>query len=115
MSLRMATGRRYQPRPMTEDNYTDFVLRDVASTGWAVHARITVHAPAQEVVSRIHAAVGIVESVDDNTCILVTGADSLEIIAVYIGMLGLDFHVDGPPELITHLETVGNRYLSAIR
>jgi predicted DNA-binding transcriptional regulator YafY len=115
MSLRMATGRRYQPRPMTEDNYTDFVLRDVASTGWAVHARITVHAPAQEVVSRIHAAVGIVESVDDNTCILVTGADSLEIIAVYIGMLGLDFHVDGPAELITHLETVGNRYLSAIR
>ncbi|MFF0341883.1 helix-turn-helix transcriptional regulator [Kribbella sp. NPDC004875] len=115
MSLRMATGRRYQPRPMTDLNYTDFVLRDVATTGWKVHARITVYAPAREVLSRIHAAVGIVESVDENTCILVTGADSLEIIAVYIGMLGLDFRVDGPPELITHLETVGNRYLKAIR
>ncbi|TCC22663.1 helix-turn-helix transcriptional regulator [Kribbella speibonae] len=114
MSLRMATGRRYRPRPMTDEAYTDFVLRDVASTGWKVHARITVYAPAQEVLSRIHAAVGIVESVDDNTSVLVTGADSLETIAVYIGMLGLDFHVDGPPALVTHLRTVGERYLKAI-
>ena len=115
MSLRMATGRRYQPRPMPADDYTDFVLRDVATTGWKVHARITVFAPAQEVLSRIHAAVGIVESVDDSTSVLVTGADSLEIIAVYIGMLGLDFHVDGPPGLIDHLESLGTRYLNAIR
>jgi predicted DNA-binding transcriptional regulator YafY len=114
MSLRMATGRRYQPKPMADADYTDFVLRDVASAGWKVRARITVHAPAQEVVSRIHAAVGVVESVDDNTSVLVTGADSLETIAVYIGMLGLDFHVDGPPALIKHLETVGARYLNAI-
>jgi predicted DNA-binding transcriptional regulator YafY len=114
MSLRMATGRRFRPRPMPGDDYTDFVLRDVATTGWKVHARITVFAPAQEVLSRIHAAVGVVESVDDNTSVLVTGADSLEIVAVYIGMLGLDFHVDGPPELVHHLETIGNRYLRAI-
>jgi predicted DNA-binding transcriptional regulator YafY len=115
MSLRMATGRRYQPSPLPDEAYTDFVLRDVASTGWKVHARITVHAPAQEVLSRIHAAVGIVESVDDHTSILVTGADSLEIIAVYIGMLGLDFHLDGPPELLDHLRTVGKRYLDAAK
>jgi predicted DNA-binding transcriptional regulator YafY len=115
MSLRMATGRRYQPRPMPADDYTDFVLRDVATTGWQVHARITVFAPAHEVLSRIHAAVGIVESVDDSTSVLVTGADSLEIIAVYIGMLGLDFHVDGPPALLDHLEALGTRYLNAIR
>ncbi|MEU8227665.1 WYL domain-containing protein [Kribbella sp. NPDC048915] len=114
MTLRMATGRRYTPRPMTDQAYTDFVLRDVASTGWKVRARITVYAPAQEVLSRIHAAVGMVESLDDNTCVLVTGADSLETIAVYIGMLGLDFHVDGPPQLIQHLRTVGRRYLNAI-
>jgi predicted DNA-binding transcriptional regulator YafY len=114
MSLRMATGRRYRPRPMEDDEYSDFVLRDVASAGWKVHARITVYAPAQEVLSRIHAAVGVVESVDDDTSVLVTGADSYELIAVYVGMLGLDFQVDGPPGLVAHLEVVGNRYLKAI-
>jgi hypothetical protein len=56
-----------------------------------------------------------VESIDDNTCVLVTGADSIEIVAVYIGMLGLDFHVTEPPELLRHLETLGQRYLRAVR
>ena len=60
-----------------------------------------------EVLARINPTVGVVESVDDATCVLVTGADSLEIIAVYIGMLGLDFRADGPPELVDHLRAVG--------
>ncbi|MEU0091852.1 WYL domain-containing protein [Kribbella sp. NPDC006257] len=115
MTLRMATGRRYKPRPMPEEDYTDFVLRDVATTGWKVHATITVFASAEEVLSRIHAAVGIVESVDDNTCVLITGAESLEVVAVYIGMLGLDFHVTAPPALVQHLKTIGDRYLRAIQ
>jgi hypothetical protein len=114
MTLRMATGRRYQPRPMPEEDYTDFVLRDVATTGWKVHATITVFASAEEVLSRIHAAVGIVESVDDNTCVLITGAESLEVVAVYIGMLGLDFHVTAPTALVEHLKLIGERYLRAI-
>jgi hypothetical protein len=71
-------------------------------------------APAAEVLSRIHAAVGVVESIDDDTCVLVTGADSLEVIAVYIGMLGLDFLVSEPPELVDHLRVVGERYRKAI-
>jgi predicted DNA-binding transcriptional regulator YafY len=114
IDLRMATGRRYKARPMPEDDYMDFVLRDVASTGWKVHARITVFASATEVLSRIHAAVGIVEPVDDNTCVLITGAESLEVVAVYIGMLGLDFQVTAPQGLVDHLKLVGERYLRAI-
>jgi hypothetical protein len=46
--------------------------------------------------------------------VLVTGGDSVEIIAVYIGMLGLDFHVTDPPALITHLRDLGGRYLRAV-
>ena len=45
---------------------------------------------------------------------LVTGGDSWEIIAVYVGMLGLDFHVDGPAELIAHLVTLRDRYARAV-
>jgi hypothetical protein len=56
----------------------------------------------------------VVESVSDERCVLVTGADSLETIAVYIGMLGLDFEVSGPPGLIDHLAILGERYLRSI-
>ncbi|WP_141578845.1 YafY family protein [Actinomadura sp. WMMA1423] len=111
---RMPTRRVFTPTPLPGLDYTGFVLRDVASTGWKVHARITVFASAEEVLSRINATVGVVESVGDEQCVLVTGADSLETIAVYIGMLGLDFEVTGPPGLIDHLAVLGERYLRSI-
>jgi hypothetical protein len=113
MDLRMPTRRPFTPRPMPEEDYTSFVLRDVASTGWNVHARITVFAPADEVLSRINATVGVVESIDERTCVLVTGGDSYEIIAVYIGMLGLDFRVTAPDELVAHLRVLAGRYARA--
>ncbi len=109
IDLRMPTHRRFPPVPFPGD-VTEFVLRDVAATGWAVHARITVHAPAAEVLSRINPTVGVVEDVDATTSVLVTGADSLEVVAVYVGMLGLDFTVTEPPELVAHLRTLAARY-----
>ena len=114
MTLRMATGRRFEPQEVPGGDYLEFAMRDVAISGWKAHARITVAAPAEEVLSRIHAAVGVVEAIDESTCVLVTGADSLEIIAVYIGMLGLDFTVTEPPELVAHLRVLGQRYLAAV-
>jgi predicted DNA-binding transcriptional regulator YafY len=113
MTLRMATHRAFAPRPMAEGEYTDFVLRDVASTGWNVHASIRVLAPADEVLARINPAVGVVEALDDGTCMLVTGADSYEVMAVYIGMLGMDFRVTSPPELVAHVDALGERYARA--
>ncbi|GLZ31971.1 DNA-binding transcriptional regulator [Lentzea sp. NBRC 105346] len=114
ISLRMATGRRFTPNPLPGGDYTGFVLRDVAVAGWRVHARITVHAPAEAVLARINPAVGVVEAVDATTSVLVTGADSLELIAVYIGMLGLDFRVTEPAALVEHLRVLGSRYLRAV-
>src|SRR4051794_13514890 len=113
MTLRSPGGRRFTPRPLPGEDYTAFVLREVAFSGWTVHARIAVDAPAEDVLARINPAVGVVESVDDGHCVLVTGADSVEMIAVYIGLLGLDFHVTDPPELVDAVRRVGERYRRA--
>jgi len=115
LTLRTPMHQRFTPDPMPEQGYTAFVLREAAAAGWAVHARITVLAPAAEVVARINPTVGVVESVDESTSVLVTGADSLEVLAVYIGMLGLEFRVHGPPALVEHLRAVGERYARAVR
>ena len=115
MRLRTPGGPRFSPVELPGGDYTAFVLRQVAFSGWKVHARIAVDAPAAEVLARINPAVGVVEAVNDGACVLVTGADSVEIIAVYIGMLGLDFHVEEPPELVAQLALVGERYRRAVR
>lgn len=113
MTLRMPTRRRFTPQPMPESDYVDFVVREVASTGWAVHARIRVLASSAEVLARINPAVGVVEAISDAECVLVTGADSVETIAVYIGMLGMPFRVSDPPELVEAVRTLGERYAAA--
>ncbi|MFW6692078.1 helix-turn-helix transcriptional regulator [Streptomyces sp. MAR4 CNX-425] len=111
ITLRTPGGARFSPEPLDGGDYAAFVLRDVASTGWKVHARIAVDAPAADVLARINPAVGVVETVDESHSVLVTGADSLETVAVWIGMLGFDFHVGEPPELVAHLRALGRRYL----
>lgn len=115
MTLRIPGGSRFRPDGLPGGDYASLVLREVATTGWRVHARIAVDASAEKVLRRINPAVGVVETLDEDHSILVTGADSLETVAVWIGMLGLDFHVDSPPELRRHLQQLADRYLAAAR
>jgi predicted DNA-binding transcriptional regulator YafY len=56
----------------------------------------------------------VVKAADEETCLLETGADTLETLAVYLGMLGADFKVDTPPELVAHLRDLADRYRRAI-
>jgi hypothetical protein len=71
---------------------------------------VTVHAPAEVITDRINPAVGTVEAVDEHTCVLDTGADTIETLAVYLGMLGVDFTVTDPPELVEHVRMLSARY-----
>lgn len=112
--LRIKTpgGRRFTPIEFPGD-LTEFVVREVARTGWAVHARIRVDAPADVVLGRINSAVGTVEP-DAGGSVLVTGGDSLEVVAIWISMLGLPFHVTEPRELVEHVRDLAQRYAAAL-
>ncbi|MGX1583584.1 helix-turn-helix transcriptional regulator [Microbacterium sp. NPDC055502] len=114
MELRMPTRRRFDPQPLPGGDYTAFAMRTIAVSGWQVHARLRIDASAEAVLDRIHAAVGVVEPVDEEHCILVTGADSLDTIAAYIGMLMMDFTVESPPELLPRLQLLSERYARAV-
>lgn len=113
LELRTPGGPRFTPVEPPED-LTDLVLREVAAAGWSVHARVVVAAPASVVLARINPAVGVVEPRDAASCVLVTGADSVATLAAYVGMLDMDFRVEGPPELVEQLRRTGERYLRAV-
>ncbi|MFC0556765.1 WYL domain-containing protein [Planotetraspora thailandica] len=91
-----------------------YVSRRVSAAAWRHRVRVTVHAPAETVAERISPAVGTVEAVDDATCLLHTGADDVATLGVYLGLLGCDFTVDGPPELVAHLRELAGRYGRAV-
>jgi predicted DNA-binding transcriptional regulator YafY len=113
---RPPTGTRFTPRELPEGgDVAAYVARGVSAAGFRVQARVTVHAPAAEVSARINPAVGVVEAIDDHTCVLATGADRVETVATYLGLLDADFHVDEPPELIAQLRVLADRYRRASR
>lgn len=111
---RMPAGPRFVPRELPRNgDIAAYVSRRVSAAGWRYRARIIVHAPADEVVRRISPAVGVVEPVDEDTCLLDTGADRLETIAVYLSLLGVDFTVTEPPELVSYVRDLSDRYRRA--
>ena len=110
---RMPTRRRFTPSPLPGGDYTAFAMRSIAMSGWNVHARLRIAASAGAVIARINPTVGVVEAVSDDESVLVTGADSLDTIAAYIGMLNMDFAVESPPELRPLLRTYSERYARA--
>jgi len=114
MQPRMPTRRRFVPSPVPGGDYTAFAMRSIAMSGWNVHARLRVAAPAGAVIARINPTVGVVEAVSDDASVLVTGADSLDTIAAYIGMLNMDFTVESPAELVPLLHTLSERYARAV-
>gem|GEM_PF-2075891 len=110
------TGPRFTPRELPDrGDVAAYVARGVASAGFRFQARVTVHAPAEAVAARINPAVGVVEAVDEHTCALATGADSVDTVAVYLGLFDADFEVTEPPELVERLRVLADRYQRALR
>lgn len=114
MTLRTPTGPRFTAREIPYGDAATFVAKKIRSITKESRARILIYAPASVVAERITPAVGSVEAVDEHTCILDTGASNYETVAVYIGMLGIDFRVEGPPEFVSQLRVIGERYLRAV-
>jgi predicted DNA-binding transcriptional regulator YafY len=109
-----ATGLLFKPRQLPEADISAYIARNVSRAAWNYTATIVVAASAEQVLERINPAVGTVEPVDDKTCILRTGDDDLDTVAVYIGLLGHEFRVVSPPELVERLRAISQRYARAI-
>ncbi|WP_079007942.1 WYL domain-containing protein [Streptomyces sp. XY431] len=107
---RTPAGPRFAPRELPGGDAASYVARRVSGAAWRYHARVEVHAPAAAVIERINPAVGSVEAVDASRCLLTTGADTVQSLAVHLGMLDLDFDVTEPPELVAHLRRLASRY-----
>lgn len=109
---RVVLGRPFSPRVLSEAAVLAALKRGVEQATWHVRARVRVKLSADALVRRVPQAVRV-EPIDETHCIANVGADSFEMLAVYLGMLGSDFEVLEPDELKAALRAVGRRYLRA--
>jgi predicted DNA-binding transcriptional regulator YafY len=111
---RSPTGPRFAARALPQEDIAEYVSRRVSAARWRYRARIVLHAPAEVISARIHPSIGTVASVDEHTCVLLTGSDSLDTLVIHLGLLGADFEVTEPPELVERVRFWADRYRRAV-
>lgn len=113
MTPKFPAGPRFAPRELPDEDLARYVSDRVAAAPRRVTAQVTVHAPAEKVAERVPPFVGPIRSVDEQTCVLSTGNENAEMLAVYLGMIGFDFTVTEPAELVEAVRALGERYARA--
>jgi predicted DNA-binding transcriptional regulator YafY len=109
----MSAGVRFTARPLTDAEAEALVARGVPPEARQHQARVLVHAPAAVLLERFGPWIGTVEPLDDARSVIHTCADSADRLAAWLGMLGVDFRVTEPPELVEALRTLATRYAAA--
>jgi predicted DNA-binding transcriptional regulator YafY len=106
---------RCTPREPPAESLAEFVSRQVSSSVYTYQAVLTIHAPLQAVAERTSPVSVTLEPIDDHSCRMRTGADTLDRIVFHLMFLGFEFDVHEPPELKDHVRTLIGRLQNAIR
>jgi len=107
---KIASGARFTPRPAPDGDFATYVAKSVSYYPSSYAAKVKLHAPAEDAKQRIPCGAGELKPLDEHTCVLHTGASSLEMLSVYLGLIGYDFEVLEPPELVERVRLLASRY-----
>lgn len=105
----VATGVRFAPRPLPTRNAAAFVEASIAGAPSRYEARVTVMAPAAEMERRLPPYWGKFVPLDEASCEFRPRDDDLDWLAMRVAMLGAEFEVHEPPELVAHMREVAAR------
>ena len=108
-------GVRFEPRELPAADAAAYVADSISAAPTRYEARVTVRAPAEVVRKQVPPRWGTVEPIDDGVCEYRTGDDDLDWLALRIAMLGAEFEVREPPELVRHMRALGQRVQRATR
>ena len=91
-----------------------FVQASITTSPYRHHARVELAAPLAELAERVPPTAGVLEPVDDDTTLLTTGADDLDLLAFHLLSLGVDFHVLETEDVRRHLAAAAERLANAV-
>lgn len=80
-------GPRFEPRELPDDEAA-YVVKGVTTRVYRFQARVVLHTSAEGVSRFAWSGFGTITALDDDSCELRTGFESLDALAMYLGMLG---------------------------
>jgi predicted DNA-binding transcriptional regulator YafY len=111
---KLSTGARFAPRQPPGGDFAAYVSKSVSYSPYPHQAKVMLYASVEIAAERIPPSVGMLEAVDENTCLLHTGASSLDMLSVFLGLVGCEFQVQEPAELVERLGRLAERFNRAI-
>lgn len=105
----------FQPRPIPGGDPGDFVLRSLDGRPMRYQAEVIFAAPADEVRTRMRPHEGTVEEEGSDSTRLSIQGDYLDWLAFRILWFDLDFVLEGPPELVTHMAALTGRMRASLQ
>jgi predicted DNA-binding transcriptional regulator YafY len=107
-------GPRFAARTPPAEDLAAYVSKGVSTHAYAAQAVIRLHTSAELAAEFVGPSDGAVEAVDEKTCLLRTGAASLDVLVIHVMLMGVDFDVIEPQELTEHIRTVRDRLSRAL-
>ncbi|WPO74686.1 YafY family protein [Streptomyces sp. KN37] len=98
-------GPRFAPRTPPADDLAAYVSQGVSTRAFAAQAVVRLLVPLAEAAERISPADGTLEAETERSCLLRTGAASLDVMVFHVMFMGLEFEVVEPAELTDRMET----------
>jgi predicted DNA-binding transcriptional regulator YafY len=104
-----AITQRFTPRTPPDGDVAAYVSRSVSYSPYPYRAKVILEAPVDAVTERVPPTIGALEAIDERRCRLQTGAQSLDMLSIYLGLIGVEFEVEEPAELVEHIRGVAQR------
>jgi predicted DNA-binding transcriptional regulator YafY len=99
---------RFTPRELPAGDPAEYVRQTITSTPYRYTVRATVPSPAEAVRSRLPMAISArIQPIDETSCTVLLGADSLDRLVRDVVVLGPGAHLEASPEVMAHLRDVG--------
>ncbi|OBG87719.1 transcriptional regulator [Mycobacterium sp. E136] len=102
-----AQGSTFAPREAPDA--AAYVQRSISSSPYRYVARVRFEAPQSVVAQHFSAASVTIEPDGPDRCIVTAGADDPERMVLFFAMVGCDFEVLSPPEVVWAAELVSDR------
>ena len=109
-----STGPKFSPRAFPGD-IAAYVSRSITQVPYRYRMRIRLKGSVAELASRIPRWCGVLEVLDEESCALSTGADSIEVLAAQLVLTGADFEILDAPEFVAELREIATRLTRATR
>ncbi|MER6101477.1 YafY family protein [Streptomyces sp. NPDC001832] len=107
-------GPRCPPRDAPAEDLAAYVSKGISTTVYATHALIRLKTGIERAAERILPTSGVLEADGADSCLLRTGAASLDVLVIHVMLLGIDFEVVEPPELKDAITAARDRLSRAL-